>query len=313
MPSTPVHPLLATLGLQSKKEVDLSVQYQQIIYSVNDPIATIRLNRPAQLNAWTERMGSEVKHALASAEADPRVVVIVVTGEGRGFCAGADLQGLQSLSRGEGAEEESLEDLAAEPGDPEMGDSFREGFAYWMSVRKPIIAAINGPCAGMAVPISLFCDLRFASERAVITTAFSKRGLIAEWGVSWMLGRLVGPAHAMDLILSGRRVDAHEAERMGLVNRVLPHDELIPSVTDYARRMAAECSPTSMAIMKQQLYQDQMAPLGEANQKSFRLMTESFGRRDFREGVDAFLEKRPPRFDRIGSASGWPVDRESGD
>ena len=291
----------------------MSVHYQEIIYSVNDPVATIRLNRPAQLNAWTDRMGSEVKHALAAAEADSRVVVIVVTGEGRGFCAGADLQGLKGLSRGEASEEDSSEDLLVEPGDPQMRDSLGGGFAYWMSIRKPIIAAINGPCAGMAVPITLFCDLRFASERAVITTAFSKRGLIAEWGVSWTLGRLVGSAHAMDLLLSARRVDAHEAERMGLVNRVLPHDDLIPYVTEYARRMAAECSPTSMAIMKKQLYLDQMVPLGEANQSAFQLMTESFQRRDFREGVDSFLEKRAPRFDRIGTASGRHFDPEAGD
>ena len=291
----------------------MSVHYQEIIYSVNDPVATIRLNRPAHLNAWTDRMGSEVKHALAAAEADSRVVVIVVTGEGRGFCAGADLQGLQGLSRGEASQEDSSEDLLAEPGDPEMRDSLGGGFGYLLSIRKPIIAAINGPCAGMAVPITLFCDLRFASERAVITTAFSKRGLIAEWGVSWTLGRLVGPAHAMDLLLSGRRVDAHEAERMGLVNRVLPHDELMPYVMDYARRMAAECSPTSMSIMKKQLYLDQMTPLSEANQSAFKLMTESFERRDFREGVDSFLEKRPPRFDRLGATSERLRDRERGD
>ena len=287
-----------------EEEAPVSFRYQQIIYSVKDPVATIRLNRPGQLNAWTERMGSEVKHALAAAEADERVVVIVVTGEGRGFCAGADLQGLQSLSQGEKAEEDCFKDLIAEPGDPEMGESFREGFAYWMSVRKPIIAAINGPCAGMAVPIALFCDLRFASDRAVMTTAFSQRGLIAEWGVSWTLARLVGPAHAMDLLLSGRRVDAFEAERMGLVNRVLPHDELIPYVTEYAQNMAAQCSPTSMAIMKKQLYRDLMAPLGEANQTSFQLMQESFERPDFGEGVDSFLAKRAPRFDRIGSSRG---------
>ena len=280
----------------------MAFEYEQILYTVEDPIATIRLNRPAQLNAWTDRMGAEVKHALASAEADERVVAIIVTGEGRGFCAGADLKGLQSLSD-EGAEKRSEDpaELEAFPGDPSMGDSFEGGFTYWMSIRKPIIAAINGPCAGMAVPIALCCDLRFASDRAIITTAFSQRGLIAEWGISWTLSRLVGPAHAMDLILSARRVEALEAERIGLVNRVLPHDELMPFVVDYVREMAAKCSPTSMAIMKRQLYRDQMASLGEAHRNAVDLMVESFGRPDFKEGVDSFVEKRPPRFARVYS------------
>jgi enoyl-CoA hydratase/carnithine racemase len=272
--------------------------YEQIRYDVSDPIATITLNRPEALNAWTDRMGAEVRHAVARAEGDKSVVVIVLTGEGRGFCAGADLDNLKSISEGQ-RERDSLAELEANPGDPEVGEDFRGTYTYLMSVRKPVIAAINGPVAGMAVPIALACDLRFASDRAVFTTAFSRRGLIAEWGIAWLLPRLVGHAHALDLILSARKIDAAEAERIGLVNRVLPHEELLPFVRDYAEEMAKSCSPASLRIMKRQVYQQLTRELGESEKEAVRLMIESFDRPDFREGVMSFLEKRAPKFERI--------------
>lgn len=272
--------------------------YEQILYDVSDPIATITLNRPETLNAWTMRMGLEVKHAMAQAEQDERVVVIILTGAGRGFCSGADLKDLKSMNIVQGAEVPA--ELTAEPGDPSLED-FRGTYTYPMSIPKPVIAAINGPIAGMAVPIALACDLRFASDKAVLTTAFSQRGLIAEWGISWLLDRLVGPAHALDLLLSARKVDAAEAERIGIVNRVLPHDELMPFVRQYATDLATRCSPTSMATMKRQVYQDLSERLGPAEKESVRLMFETFAQPDFREGVTSFLEKRPPRFARIRS------------
>ncbi len=272
--------------------------YEQILYAVEDPIAIITLNRPERLNAWTDRMGDEVRHALARAESDRSVVVIVLTGAGRGFCAGADLGRLKAI--GEGQRESASEGgLEADPGDPAMGPSFRGRYSYLLSIRKPIVAAINGPCAGMAVPIALYCDLRFASDRASFTTAFSRRGLIAEWGISWILPRLVGPAHALDLLLSGRKIDAAEAERIGLVNRTVPHDELLKFVREYSEDLASNASPTSMAIMKRQVYQHLLESLAHANSDAVRLMIESFDRPDFREGVTSFLEKRPPRFERV--------------
>ena len=272
--------------------------YQEILFEVADPVATVTLNRPERLNAWTDRMAAEVRHAMAQAEADPRVVVIVLTGAGRGFCAGADLDRLKGISegrRGDGA----VPELAADPGDPTMDASFRGTYTYLMSIRKPVVAAVNGPCAGMALPIALACDLRFASERAVFTTAFSRRGLVAEWGISWLLPRLVGPAHALDLLFSARKVGAVEAERMGLVNRVVPHDELAKAVREWAEDVAAHCSPTSLRIMKRQVWEHLTETLGHAEQEAVRLMIESFSRPDFREGVVSFLEKRPPRFERI--------------
>ena len=192
--------------------------YEQILYEVAEPAAVITLNRPKQLNAWTDRMGAEVKHAMAQAESDKRVVAIILTGAGRGFCAGADMFLLKSISEGGGAEQIPAELTGASPGDASMGEDFRGTYTYLLSIRKPVIAAVNGPVAGMAVPIVACCDLRFAGSEASFMTAFSKRGLIAEWGSSWILPRLLGPAHALDLLFSARKIDAAEAERIGLVN-----------------------------------------------------------------------------------------------
>jgi enoyl-CoA hydratase/carnithine racemase len=272
--------------------------YEQIRYEVADPLATITLNRPHALNAWTTRMGAEMKHAVAAAEADKSVVAIVLTGEGRGFCAGADMKDLQDISGGSRGGEAPPE-LAADPGDPSMGEDFRGTYTYLLSVRKPVIAAINGPCAGMAVPIVLACDMRFASDQALFTVAFSQRGLIAEWGSAWLLPRVVGPAHALDLLLSSRRVDAREAERIGLVNRVLPHAELMPFVREYVENLAAKCSPASMMVMKRQVWQQLTRTLGPSEKEAIALMIESFSRPDFAEGVASFLQKRPPKFDRV--------------
>jgi enoyl-CoA hydratase/carnithine racemase len=273
--------------------------YDEILYDVEEPVATIRLNRPDQLNAWTNRMAAEMKHAVAEAEADERVVAIVITGEGRGFCAGADMKGLQALTEGGEFTGGGADPIHSDPGQADMDEGFRGPVSYVMSVRKPVIAAVNGPCAGMGLPIALNCDLRFASDRAVFTTAFVRRGLIAEWGIAWMLPRLVGLGNAVDLTLSGRKIDAQEAAAMGLVNRVVPHDELVQTATDYARDLAENCSPTSMKIMKRQIYESLHETFGESNRKAIQLMNESLTRGDFKEGVSSFLERRPPKFPRV--------------
>ncbi len=277
--------------------------YEQILYEVADPVATITLNRPQKLNAWTPKMGDEVKHALAQAEADARVVVIILTGAGRGFCSGADLSTLSTIASGENVALTSDGTLDADPGDASIGPSFRGTYSYFPSIRKPIIAAINGPCAGMAVPISLFCDLRFASDRATFLTAFVRRGLIAEWGVSWILPKLVGPARALDLLLSSRTLSAVEAFEMGLVNRVVPHDELLDAARAYATELATHCSPTAMSIIKREIYQHMTETHAHAENEAMQLMLQSFQRPDFREGVAAVLEKRAPRFERLGAAA----------
>jgi enoyl-CoA hydratase/carnithine racemase len=282
--------------------------YQEIRYEVDDPVATITLNRPAVLNAWTDRMGYEMRHAVARAERDPSVVGIVLTGAGRGFCAGADMNRLAAVSAGERVTADVPDDLASDPGDPSFGDDLRRGtYTYLMSVPKPVIAAINGPVAGMAVPIALACDLRFMADDAVLTLAFSQRGLVAEWGVSWLLPRLVGSAAALDLLFSSRKVTGTEAAALGLVNAALPRDQVLAHAQHYVRDLAATASPTSMAIMKRQVYQQLHAGLLAAEREARQLMLESFARSDFREGVASFVERRPPRFVRLPAESAIPA------
>ncbi|HVX18219.1 MAG TPA: enoyl-CoA hydratase [Acidimicrobiales bacterium] len=274
--------------------------YEQIRYEVADPVATITLNRPERLNAWTQRMALEVRHAVARAEADPAVFGMVLTGAGAGFCAGADMNDLSTLSEGgqwgEGAPELEL------PDDPDRPEDFRGEYTYLLACRKPIVAAINGAVAGMAVPIALCCDVRFMADDAVFTTSFAQRGLVAEWGLSWLLPRLVGPAVALDLLFSARKVSGAEAAQLGLVNASLPGDEVVAHARRYVEQLAAASSAASIAIMKRQVYSQLHAGLGPAEAESQRLMVESFARPDFREGVQSFLEKRPPRFPRLGEA-----------
>ena len=276
------------------------MDYEQILYEVTDPVATITLNRPEFLNAWTNQMGVEVKHAVAQAERDRNVVGIVLTGAGRGFCAGADMKMLSEISGG-AAGEAATDTVTAEDidaGDPSWGDDLRGTYTYLMSVPKPVIAAINGPIAGMAVPIALACDLRFMANDAVLTIAFSQRGLIAEWGVAWLLPRLVGSGAALDLLFSSRKVDGVECERLGLVNRAVDGD-VAKIAREYIEELAARCSPSSMAIMKKQVYQQLHAGLGPKEREAQQFMVESFGRPDFNEGVQSFLAKRPPDFQRL--------------
>jgi enoyl-CoA hydratase/carnithine racemase len=278
--------------------------YEEICYEVTDPVATITLNRPWALNAWTDLMGAEMRHAVAQAEADRAVVGIVLTGAGRGFCAGADMKRLSAVSTGHYESDAGGGDLAANPGDPAFGDDLHNGtYTYLMSVPKPVIAAINGPVAGMAVPIALACDIRFMAQDAVLMTAFSQRGLVAEWGTSWMLPRLVGTAVALDLLFSSRKVTGAEAAAMGLVNAALPKDQVLAHAQQYVRDLAATSSPASMAIIKRQVYQQLHAGLLAAEREAQALMLESFRRPDFREGVQSYLDKRPPQFERLPHAA----------
>ncbi|HVB42887.1 MAG TPA: enoyl-CoA hydratase-related protein [Streptosporangiaceae bacterium] len=274
--------------------------YEEVRYEVDDPVATITLNRPSALNAWTDRMAAEVRHAVGQAESDPAVVGIVLTGAGRGFCSGADLNRLAAVSTGDYAVQPPADDLAADPGDPSFGDDLHLGtYTYLMSVPKPVIAAINGPVAGMGVPIALACDVRFMAQDAVLMTAFSQRGLIAEWGTSWLLPRLAGTAVALDLLFSSRKITGAEAANLRLVNAALPAGEVLAHSQQYVRDLAATSSPMSMAIMKRQVYQQLHAGLHAAEREAYQLMLDTFRRPDFREGVQSYLERRPPRFERL--------------
>ena len=272
------------------------VDYQEISYQIADPAAIITLNRPDRLNAWTHRMGEELRHALAQAENDSRVVGIIITGADRAFCAGADKSILDDIKKSGTLKAHDTE----MPGQSDMIKDYRHTYSYIASVRKPVIAAIHGACIGMAIPVSLFCDLRFASEDAYFITAFAQRGLIAEWGSSWLLSRFIGQGNAMDILLSSRKVTAREALTMGLVNRVFPSDSLIEEAKHYVAMLAQQCSPSSMAIIKRQVYEDWMRSLDQANKTAEEKMLASFASEDFAEGVSALIEKRSVNFPRIG-------------
>jgi enoyl-CoA hydratase/carnithine racemase len=277
--------------------------YEDILYQVSDRVALVTLNRPDRLNAWTPAMTASVRRAIGDAVSDPEVRVIVLTGAGRGFCAGADMSLLQDIgaqARGPGPERTRNSDAQGapmpSPSGIDVASLYRQRYGYFLAAPKPIIAAINGPCAGLGLVVSLYCDLRFASVDAKFTTAFAQRGLIAEHGISWLLPRLVGTANALDLLLSARRFDGAQAERMGLVNRAFPAEALMPETMAYARMLADTVSPRSMAMMKAQLHASPFQDFNTALTVADRLMAESFATEDFREGVAHYVEKRAPHF-----------------
>jgi enoyl-CoA hydratase/carnithine racemase len=259
-------------------------------------VAVITLNRPDVLNGWTSTMDVEVRDAVGKASADSRVVGIVITGAGRAFCAGADMQSLSALSEGDG---DAL--LGADAPWTSSNGDFDGRFPYLMALDKPVIAAVNGAVAGMGYSFALCCDLRVVSPDALFLTAFSQRGLIAEWGMSWLLPRLVGPAVALDLLFSSRRVKGEEAVQLGLANALVPADELLGHCRSYIETLARTTAPRSLAIIKRQVYEQLHRGLGDAERESQRLMLESFARDEFKEGVSSFLDKRDPSFPRIGS------------
>ena len=254
--------------------------YEQILYDVSDQVATITLNRPDKLNAWTATMEDEVRSAVTAAAGDDGVRAIVLTGAGRGFCAGADMSLLSGIVNGQA------------PRRTPVGRCFLE----FPAVPKPTIAAINGPAVGLGLILPLYCDLRIASDSARFGTAFAKRGLIAEYGLAWLLPRLVGPGNALDLLFSARVIDAAEARRIGLVNRVLPEAEFAGGVRTYATELASQVSPRSLRVIKQQVYEAPSQSLLEAQQMAEKEMFACFGTEDFREGVAHYVEKRQPAF-----------------
>jgi len=272
--------------------------YTEISYEVRDPVAVITMNRPEALNAFTNRMLAEIRHALAAAEQDPAVVGIVLTGAGRGFCAGMDMNALNSMSSG-GSAREDLSSFEANPGDKSLGENFQVSFSYIMSIRKPLIAAVNGACAGLGFVFALLADMRFVEKQARFSTAFSQRGLIAEHGASWILPRLIGSGRALDILWSGRRFDGVEAEKLGIAERLVETGESLQAAIDYITEISKVASPTSLRVMKAQVYRHLNMQLGESLTESNTWMADSLRREDFKEGVRSFLEKRPPQFKRI--------------
>jgi enoyl-CoA hydratase/carnithine racemase len=238
-----------------------------VLIEVADGVAVLTLNRPDRLNAWTPELQTRYFDLLDECAARSDVRAIVVTGAGRGFCSGADMQVLGDLASG------------GSDGNGSAARHDERPVRYPLSIAKPVIAAINGPCAGIGLVFALMCDIRFAAAEAKFTTAFARRGLVAEHGIAWMLPRLVGPAHALDLLLSGRVLLGEEAAQIGLVNRAVPVASLLEETLAYARELARECSPASMAAMKRQVYSNLERAL-----------------EDSVEDVQSFLERRPPQF-----------------
>jgi enoyl-CoA hydratase/carnithine racemase len=265
--------------------------FEQLNYEVRDRVATITFNRPERMNALTRIMEREIREAMECAGQDTEVRAIVLTGAGRAFCAGMDMDELEVLPP---------DDIRAQrwmrPYDMNRRADYQTRYTYFPAVQKPIIAAVNGAAAGLGLVMSLYCDIRFASESAVFATAFAKRGLIAEHGIAWILPRVVGPGHAADLLLSSRKVTAAEALQMGLVNRLARPEALLAEAHAYARELAENVSPRSVRVMKRQLWEAPFHTLGEAVMLANQEMFESIGSEDFKEGVAHFVEKRPARF-----------------
>jgi enoyl-CoA hydratase/carnithine racemase len=265
----------------------------ETLYQVKERIATITLNRPDKLNAWTAVMDQEVRSAMEEAEKDADVRVIVLTGAGRGFCAGADMALLRNTAEKGPPRGHVPERAGPRPG---VRADFQKKYSYFPAVGKPVIAAINGPVVGLGLVIALYCDLRWASDVARFSTAFARRGLIAEYGIAWLLPRLVGLPNALDLLLSARTIDASEALRMGLVNQVFPQQTFEEKVMGAAGELASGVSPRSLAVIKRQLYEAMFQTLAEAFEASEREMLASLESEDFKEGVAHYLEKRAPAF-----------------
>ena len=270
---------------------------QETLYQVAERVATITLNRPDKLNAWTAVMEAEVRAAMNEADRDDNVRVIVLTGAGRGFCAGADMSLLSAVAaKGLDAVRGAQATQVAGAVGENLRQDFQKRYSYFPALTKPVIAAINGPTVGLGLVIAMYCDIRIASDAAKFSTTFAKRGLIAEYGMAWMLPRLVGHANALELLFSARTIDAAEALRMQLVTQVYPRDTFAEKVREYAAELATGVSPRSLRVIKRQVYEAMFQTLAEAFEISEREMAASLECQDFKEGVAHFVEKRAPNF-----------------
>ncbi len=261
-------------------------------YAVDAAIATITLHRPERMNAWTGRMHTEYRYCLDLAERDAAVRAIVVTGAGRGFCVGGDAAALQGHVEKGGYDPGTPAQLA----NPGFGTSpeFDASFAYHFGLSKPVIAAINGPAAGVGLALACFADLRFAAAGIKMTTAHGKLNLPAEYGLSWLLPRMIGLTRANELLLTSRAFLSEEALAWGLVNAVYPAKALMAQTYAFVRSMIATVSPNSLRQTRWQIYRDLHRDVGSSVKDSEALLDSMMREPDYKEGVAAFVEKRPP-------------------
>jgi enoyl-CoA hydratase/carnithine racemase len=270
------------------------MEWKAVRYSAGDGVGLITLNRPHRGNAWTGRMAFEYRTAMQLAEQDERVGVIVVTGEGRHFCVGADTRALDRFAD-TGEYESGVRDPLPEPGDSEH-PAYGTVFGFPLAVAKPVIAAVNGAVAGVGFVLASFCDLRFGAAGARWTPSTSKLGLPAEHGISWILPRLIGYGRAAEWLLSSRVVLSEEAQGMGLVHAVHPPEQVLEETLLYARRLVDEAAPSSLRTAKRQLSLDLFRTLAESGDEATRLIEEMIGSDEYRQGIRALLAKRPPGF-----------------
>ena len=263
-------------------------------FGVDGAVATITLDRPERLNAWTARMNAEYRMLLQRAADDPGVRAIVVTGSGRGFCAGAESDELVGHAD-RGAYESGAPADVTTPGQG-VRPEFDAELAYHFGIPKPVLAAVNGPVAGFGFALACYCDLRFAAHGAKFTTAHGKLGLPCAFGLAWLLPKLIGLPRALDLILSSRTFDADEAYAFGLVTEVVEGELLLERVTGYARVLATTVSPASLAASKRQVYEAFNQTVAESVRTAEAMLSPMMAGPDYREGVAALREKRAPVF-----------------
>lgn len=268
------------------------MELKTIDYNVDEAIATVTLDRPHRMNAWTGRMHTEYRHLLLQADQDPQVRVIIVTGSGRGFCVGADNKALEGHVD-KGGYDPGTPDRLAEPGQG-VSPFFDASFAYHFGLSKPVIAAINGPAAGVGLALACYADIRFAVPGARMTTAHGKLNFPAEYGLSWLLPRMIGLPRANDLLLTSRVFTTDEAFSMGLVLRLVEPDQLMAETRAYAKQMIETVSPGSLRETRWQVYRDLHRDVATSVRDSEELIDRMSREPDFAEGVKAYLEKRKP-------------------
>lgn len=267
------------------------VDFKQIEYDVENATATITFNRPDNMNALTKILEAELRDAFDRANEDPGIRAIILTGNGRAFCAGMDMEELEVLPP------DDIQSMHwMRPYDMNRRADFQTRYSYFPSIRKPIVAAINGAAAGLGLIFAAYCDFRIASDTAVFATAFAKRGLIAEHGIAWILPRIIGHANALDLLMTSRKIGAQEAHEMGFLNKVVPPNELIGTARALAHTLSTDVSPRSVRIMKRQVWDASFESLAENIARANDEMFKSINSEDFKEGVAHFIERREPRF-----------------
>jgi enoyl-CoA hydratase/carnithine racemase len=263
-------------------------------YAVDAGIATITLHRPERMNAWTGRMHTEYRYCLDLAERDEVVRAIVVTGAGRGFCVGGDAEALRGHVE-KGGYDPGTPAALARPGFG-IAPEFDASFAFHFGLSKPVVAAINGPAAGVGLALACFADLRFAAAGIKMTTAHGKLNLPAEYGLSWLLPRMIGLTRANELLLTSRAFLAEEALAFGLINGVHPAETLLAETYAFTRNLIATVSPNSLRQTRWQVYRDLHRDVAESVRDSESLLNTMMREPDYAEGVAAFLEKRSPKW-----------------